>query len=500
MPHKSKSALFDSAPVMMLSVSRNTGLIRHANRAITETLGYPPDSLDGRPVIDLYSQGSRAKAKRTLARFQAGERIRDVEVEVLAADGSTIPVEISVTHVIGPDGEEFSCSVLHDVRQRKRVEAQMLQAQKLESLGLMAGGIAHDFNNILMVIMGNADLALSDPGLSNTSVESIHGIQTASRSAADLCRQMLAYSGHGRKTRETVSISDLVQDMMPILRSSVPKAIALQTNFSKLRPATVNMDVSQLRQIILNLCINASESIEGSGMVSLSTGVSRVDRDFLASAAMGEEMGEGQYAFLEVSDNGCGMTEETKQRLFEPFFSTKHNGRGLGMAAVFGAVRGHQGAVRIYSVPDQGTTIKVLIPWAEAHDAESLLPPEVQMRGTVLVADDEPLIRKVLTSFLLRLGFETIAVGTGREALSIFQSRPGEFAMVILDLNMPGISGEQAFRELRGMTPGTPVLMLSGYNHVETVTRLANRGAAAFLAKPFSFQEFRSTLQDILPK
>ena len=413
---------------MMLSVSRSTGRIRHANRAITETLGYPQGYREGRPVIELYTEGSRAKALRTLARFQAGERIRDVEVEVLAADGSPVVVEISVTHVTGPDGEEFSCSVLHDVRERKRVEAQMLQAQKMESLGLMAGGIAHDFNNILMVIMGNADLALSDPDLSATTTESIQGIQTASRSAADLCRQMLAYSGHGRKVRETISISDLVQDMMPILRSSVPKTIAIQSNFSKLRPATVNVDVSQLRQIILNLCINASESIEGSGMVSLSTGVSKVDRDFLASAAMGDEMGEGHYAYLEVSDNGCGMTEETQQRLFEPFFTTKHDGRGLGMAAVFGAVRGHQGAVRIYSVPGRGTTIKTLIPWSGVQDTESTVTPEVQMRGTILIADDEPLIRKVLGGFFARVGFETVAVGTGGEAVNIFKSRPEEFA------------------------------------------------------------------------
>jgi signal transduction histidine kinase len=257
---------------------------------------------------------------------------------------------------------------------RAHLEAQMQHSQKLESLGVLAGGIAHDFNNLLMGILGNAGLALMDVPAGSPARESLSGIETAVLRAKDLTSQMLAYSGRGRFVIEVVELPGVVEGMMHLLEVSISKNVVLRTDFSREAPP-VEADVSQLRQIVMNLITNASEAIgERSGTIGIATGAIRCDRAFLQATYLDEELPEGVYTYLEVSDTGEGMDSSTVDRIFEPFFTTKFSGRGLGLAAVLGIVRGHRGAIRLQSEPGQGTTIRVLFPAADPADRQQREP------------------------------------------------------------------------------------------------------------------------------
>jgi len=387
--------------------------------------------------------------------------------------------------------------------ERRRLEAQVQHGQKLESLGVLAGGIAHDFNNLLMGILGNADLALQDLSPVAPSRAFLLEIEKASRRAADLCRQMLAYSGKGRFVVEAIDLSELVEEMAYLLKVSVSKKAILRYQFARGLPP-VMADATQIRQVVMNLITNASEAIgDRSGAISITTGLQECDQSYLRSSVLDDNLPEGKYAYFEVADTGTGMTPETQAKIFDPFFSTKFTGRGLGLSAVLGIVRGHKGAIRVYSEAGRGSTFKVLLPVSEeAARAAGCRPPpsekeaEAPAKGTVLLVDDDPTIRAVGRVMLERMGYTAILASDGREALEVFRARAGEIGAVVLDLTMPGMDGEECFRELRRRRPDLRVILSSGYNEQDVVQRFAGKGLAGFIQKPYVMDLLRAKLRE----
>ncbi|MGH2633227.1 MAG: PAS domain S-box protein, partial [Tepidiformaceae bacterium] len=314
--------------------------------------------------------------------------------EVNLADGSA-SFEVVMSPVQQENGQLNGVLLLaREITERKRSEEALRQAQKLESLGVLAGGIAHDFNNLLVGIIGNAGLALTEISPSSPARETIQDIEHAGRRAADLARQMLAYSGKGRFVVHQVAIADLVEEMTHLLRVSLGKRVTLSYQFAPDLP-WVEADATQLRQVIMNLVVNASDAIgDADGVITLSTGRLIVDANYLAEAYMSPDLPPGPYIYLDVEDTGCGMDAETAARIFDPFFTTKFTGRGLGLAAVLGIVRGHHGALKVTSEPGCGSTFRLLLPAADAPAADvsegTTVASAWRGSGVVLVVDDEP--------------------------------------------------------------------------------------------------------------
>ena len=385
---------------------------------------------------------------------------------------------------------------------RLNLERKLLETQKLESLGVLAGGIAHDFNNLLTGILGNSSLASLELPEGSPIQDYLGQINQASLRAADLCKQMLAYSGRGRFVVQKLDLNRLVEETTHLLQISISKQAVLRFNLAKGLP-TIEADATQIRQVVMNLVINASEAIgEKSGVISLSTGLTRIDHAYLGGTIAAPEIPEGEYVSLEISDNGSGMSAETQAKIFDPFFSTKFTGRGLGLAAVLGIMRGHKGALKVYSEPGRGTTFKLLFPCAtgpaETTASVAAARPSWRGQGVVLVADDEETIRSTTARMLRALGFDTALVANGRDAVDAFSANPGAYVLVLLDLTMPHMDGEQAFTELRRLQSDVRVVLMSGFNRQEAVARFTGKGLASFLQKPFSMEALTEVMQTVL--
>ena len=442
--------------------------------------------------------------------FETGNPIVNREEPFLRHDGtegwlltSKSPLHDGAGRIVGLVGIGRDITQMRkDAAEREALHAKLRETQKLESLGILAGGIAHDFNNLLTSILGNASMAAQDAPPGSPLHDCIEQITEASMRAADLCKQMLAYSGRGRFDVRKLDLGQLVEHTAQMLQISISKKAVLRYSLEKALPP-VEVDATQIRQVIMNLVINASEAIgDNNGVISISTGVIQVDRAYLEATLLDTDLPEGEYVYLEVSDTGCGMSRETQAKIFDPFFTTKFTGRGLGLAAVLGIVRGHKGAMKVYSEPDRGTTFKLLFPAAkgvsETSAAGPATAPPWQGLGTVLVVDDEANMRHTVGRMLGKLGIEPVLVSDGREAVEAFRAEPDRFALVLLDLTMPHMDGEQTFTELRRLRPDVRVVLMSGFSAQEAMVRFPGKGLASFLQKPFTIDTLRGVLQNLL--
>ncbi len=387
---------------------------------------------------------------------------------------------------------------------RRELEAQMQHAQKLESLGVLAGGIAHDFNNFLMAILANAEMALSKLAPADPARAYLRQVSTAAERAATLTKQMLAYSGRGKFVIQPLDASLLVKEISHLLEVSISKQVTIQYGLAGDLPA-VEADAGQLRQIVMNLITNASEAIgERTGLIRVGTGVVDADREYLSRTYVDDGLPAGRYVYIEVTDSGCGMDAETRAKIFDPFFTTKFTGRGLGLAAVLGIVRGHHGALSIDSEPGRGTTFRVLFPASEIRpDAKPSRGDEAARwlgDGLVLVVDDEEQVRDVTRRMLESRGFSVLTARDGIEALEVFRERADEVDLVLLDLTMPRMGGEETFRRLAELRPGVKTILSSGYGEHDVAERLGRRGLADFIQKPYRpgdlFDKVRRALED----
>jgi signal transduction histidine kinase/CheY-like chemotaxis protein len=377
-----------------------------------------------------------------------------------------------------------------DVTERKRTDEVLRHTQKLESLGVMAGGIAHDFNNLLMGILGNASLSLVELPESLGGRKRIEAIENAARRAADLTRQLLAYSGKAPFVLERIDLNSVVTEMTNLLQTAVSKKTRLDLHLAEGLPR-IEADPTQVRQIAMNLITNASEAQDaGDGVVKVSTGVTSGRRAPRGAKLFVGELTDEEYAFLEIVDGGIGMSDETVERIFDPFFTTKFAGRGLGLAAVLGIVRTHGGGLRVDSEPGTGSTFTVLFPVAgtcrdDVQPGEGETGVGWTAEGTVLVVDDEDVVRSFAEAALTTAGFRILTAADGKEATEIFRDRRDEITVVLLDMTMPKMDGVETLRALRGIDAAVPVVLMSGYAEDDATKGFDDLRPDGFLQKPF---------------
>jgi PAS domain S-box-containing protein len=385
--------------------------------------------------------------------------------------------------------------------ERQELERRLQHAQKLESLGVLAGGLAHDFNNLLMAVLGNLDLAQQGLSPASPARAGIEQALSATRKATELTRQMLAYSGKGKFVVTSLDLNAIVRENADLLRAAVSRTVTLSLDLAA-GPVCFEGDPGQIQQVVMNLITNASDAIgERAGVVMLRTGVVEADDELLASSRVDQRPAPGPFASLEVADTGCGMDDDTQQRLFDPFFTTKFTGRGLGMSAVLGIVRGHRGGILVDSTPGRGTVVRVLFPFlpgaaitSSPHPAQGPAPVgAAPARALVLVVDDDASVRRLCVTFVERLGHEALEAADGEAALVLFRQRP-EIACVLLDLTMPRLGGLETFREMRRLRPGVRVILASGYSEVDAVQRFVGEGLAGFVQKPFRMADLKARL------
>ena len=448
-------------------------------------------------VADKFAQNDRTALEHETP-FETTESVRDHAGQITQFHSVKFPVPLPTGTGIG--GFALDGAHRNDFDEaRRKAEAQILQAQKLESLGVLAGGIAHDFNNLLTGVLGFASLAQMAVPEGGDLANWLGQIEKAAQRAADLCKQMLAYAGRGVFVVAVTDLNKLVGEMSQLLSTAISKSAVLRYNLSKGLPA-IRCDATQVRQVVMNLITNASDAIDDrSGLITLTTGVIDADSKYLHEISA-EYLPAGRYVYVEVSDTGGGMSDETKSRIFEPFFSTKFAGRGLGLSAVQGIVRAHRGAIKVYTALGKGTTFKMLLPANDGQEAMPIMaapgPRKFGGGRLALVIDDEEDIRVYARKTLELAGFTVEVAADGRAGVAAFAARPAEFAVVLLDLTMPRLGGSDTYRELRHARSEVVVLLMSGFAAEEATAGFEGKGLAGFLRKPFRATELLQILHE----
>jgi PAS domain S-box-containing protein len=449
------------------------GRIERANEALARLLGRPLKELIGQSGTNLwtflpnekqpFAMASLSRQRETLEFEAAGKRL------LVSVD----PRMDAAGNVVG------AVKIVRDVTDVRRLAEQFQESQKFETIGTLAAGVAHDFNNLLTSIMGNASLVLADLSGDAGHRERLEDVLRAGERAADLTRQLLAYSGKGRHYMQRLELSGVVARTRPLIEAAVPKKITVELQLAEDLPR-IDADANQLQQVVLNLVSNAAEAIgENTGTIAIATGL------------------EESAVYIEVRDTGCGMDAETKARIFDPFFTTKFTGRGLGLAAVAGIARGHKGAIRVQSEPGQGSTFRLYIPAAEEPVATS--PASLPAAGgdTVLVVDDEEMVRRIAQTALSLHGYRVILANNGLEAIRQARSHP-EIGLVLLDLTMPVMGGEEAISAIRQTLPGAKVIVSTGYDHREAANRFREAQVAGYLQKPYTSRQLLNKVSSII--
>lgn len=383
----------------------------------------------------------------------------------------------------------------------RKLEEQIRITQKLESLGVMAGGIAHDFNNILLSILGNADLASRETNDFQVT-QYLQEIINSSKRAAELASQMLDYSGRNEPHSTPVNLNSIIRETASMLKVSISKKTALQYSLAEELPSVLG-DAAQIRQVVMNLITNASEALdERQGSVELETAARYCSRSELAECYVDDELPSGDYVILSVRDTGTGMDSATLSRIFDPFFTTKFTGRGLGLAAVIGVVRAHRGAIKVYSVPSEGTVFSVFFPVCSetAIDSEEHSGEGHPGSGNVLIVDDEEFVRKVAGRMLEKSGYTVEYAGDGKQAVQLLRENPDGIDCILLDLTMPVMDGLEAFEKILSIKPKAMVIISSGFTNESVIRKFSGKPIAGILHKPYSLHEISSAVAAALEK
>jgi PAS domain S-box-containing protein len=505
--------IFEQAAVGVVQFDVRTNRFVRMNDRYCRLLGRTEEEVRACDLAAITHPDDREVSMRSLARLVSGEvREYALEKRYLRPDGEIRWVNLNVSAMWRPgEAPSFNISVVEDITDRKkaeedrrRLEDQLRHAQKLESLGVMAGGIAHDFNNLLTGILGYCDLARREPHVGSAANDFIAEAMQGARQAADLTKQMLAYSGKGTFVVEPIVLSNLVEDMARLLQISISKKCMIRFDFERDLPA-IEADAAQIRQIVMNLVINASEAIgDRDGSITVTIAARDCERATLDGAIADPELPAGRYVVLEVADTGAGMSPETHAKIFDPFFTTKFTGRGLGLSAVLGIVRGHRGGIQCVSEPGRGTTFRLFFPLA--HRSVAVAPESPRAAdlwrglGTVLVVDDEASILLMAQQMLKTMGFSVLAAPDGRSALEVFRAAIEPIVLVLLDRTMPHMDGDETLRELVRLQPDVRVVMTSGYSEQSVAGLAESPGFAGFLQKPYRFDELRSAVRRALPR
>ena len=417
------------------------------------------------------------------------------EKEFFRKNGTLVSVWVGGV-LLQPPPDWTCMAFVLDLSERKELEEQFNTEQKLKSLGLLSSVIAHDFNNLLTTMIGNASLALDALDPAHPAYGPIDEVLRASKLASGLTSQLVGYSAKPRNRDKAVELSDLVREIAELIELPLSRNVRLDLSLAPGLPQ-INGDAYLIQQVLMNLVINASDSLEdGAGVIRIITHCRDYRAADLQMMTMGENLPGGEYVAVEVHDNGCGMTDDVKQKIFEAMFTTKAKGRGLGLAATLGIVRSHRGAIDVRSKPGEGTRFCVLFPASvepvpDVPDAGEL---DLQGKGTVLVVDDEPGVRKLAEATLTRYGYTVILASNGQEGIDIYKEKSDCITLIVLDLSMSVMSGEQAFEHLKKLGPAPPILFSSGFEASES---MKNIDLYPFLQKPYTARELAARVKDL---
>ncbi|MBX7245013.1 MAG: response regulator, partial [Candidatus Sumerlaeaceae bacterium] len=496
-------ALLDALPDLMFRVSRDGIFLDYKSSSLD--LYAPPRVFLGKTIADMFPPDIAAESMQLIHKAIDAGKVQYHEYSLPSEDGR----RHFEGRIVRSGTDEATIIVreitdrIRAVERQNKLEVKVQQAQKLESLGVLTGGIAHDFNNLLVGILGNAGLALMDLPADSPVRPLLDAIETTAIRASELTRQMLAYSGRGKFVVQPLNLSQLVREMVQLLEFAISKNAALRLEFGSDLPP-IDADATQIRQVVMNLITNASDALgDLGGVITIRTGSLHASKSDVEVALASEGLSEGDYVFVEVADTGCGMDKATVARIFDPFYTTKFAGRGLGLAATLGIIRGHRGGITVESEPGRGAKFRVLFPCASGKDGPET--PRAQERqvtwkgsGRILVVDDDETVRNVATRILKSKGFEVTVARDGREGLDIYDKTPEDFRLVLLDMTMPGMSGEEVFRELKGRNSRLPILLSSGYAEQDVTGKLKDIHPEAFIQKPYRADQLTATVKSLL--
>jgi PAS domain S-box-containing protein len=488
----------------MVLVTDANGVITYVNPAFERCTGYrASEAIGKKPNIVKSGEHNEAYYAEMWQTITSGGVWWDI-FKNRRKDGSIYIVEQSIFPVLDSDGQVMAyAAVQQDVTERRRVEEKLRHTDRVESLGLLAGGIAHDFNNLLTSILGNAALALKKLDKTSPAWSHIEHIEAASHSSADLCRQMLAYSGKGRFVVQPINLSNLIENMGKLVEVSVPRNVGMRYVLADPLPS-IDADVAQMQQVILNLLTNASEAIgEESGTITLATGVMEADARYLKSSFCNEHVEPGDFVFLEVCDTGCGMDMETQEKIFDPFFTTKSvdKGTGLGLSVVYGIIKSHDGYIEVESETGKGTIFHLYFKPVEAMAEQ---PSEVQFSGytngneNILEVDDEAGIRDMLSELLISLGYNVLLAKNGNAAVETVRNNK-EIYVAIVDYAMPKMNGIETIKAIHQVDGNIRILLSSGYaDQARIIHKYPN--IDGFLPKPYHINEVARIVKETLKK
>lgn len=492
--------LVESARDLVFTTDVN-GRLLSLNPAFEQILGWPREEWLGKLPLDLLHAKEQQLTIELYQKMLANDTaVPPTELRLTHRDGHTVIVEVSAS-LQAYGGERLILGIGRDATARHKAEAMLQQKQKLESLGLLAGSIAHDFNNLLVGMLGQTTLALQKLPQNSPARPALDKAAGAAERASEITRQLLAYSGQGQFEMGPTSLNALITENLELFSVAVPKQIMLRSELAdELSP--ILADRGQMQQVIMNLILNAAEAIgdnEGSILLQTSTRtIGQADTRFWERT--GWPLPPGDYVGLCVSDTGRGMTAETLARLFDPFFTTRRRGHGLGLAAVLGIVRGHGGGICVSSSPDEGTLFELIFPPTTlalpSADQRDWLP--IGMRGTLLVIDDEEPVRDAVTDILSTEGMTVLTASDGMEGLQRLREHADRIDLILLDLTMPGMSGAEAFKSIRQLNGRLPVIVSSGYSEQESMERFTESGPTTFLQKPYSFDQLILKVRETL--
>jgi len=479
------------------------GTIVSWNSGAERIYGYAAHEMIGQPISALASRGYEEEMSSILERIRRGEKVNHYETKHRRKHGEIIDVSVTISPIAGRNGAiTGASSVARDITELKRKQQEDFAKHKLESLGRLANGISHNFNNLLGGILASAQLALTESDNSSPIVDELQNISTATTHAAEIIRQLMIYSGCESLTFEPVDISILIEEIHQLLQVSISTHAILKMDLGKDLPL-LRAAPAQIRQVIMDLVTNAADAIEErDGVIRITTARVKVGRTLDAISV--ENLPEGNYLGLEISDTGSGMTPEMQAKVFDPFFTTKGAGRGIGLALVQGIIRAHGGAISLRSGPDQGTTFQVLLPCMEDRtDAvHEIVPPVAEplesLGATILIVEDEELLRFSVAKALRKIGFTVVEASDGSVALDLIRANRDSIDVILLDVTLPGIPSREVFEETQRIRPNLKVVLTSAYRKETVDVSFAGLQVEHFIRKPFQLDDLVAFLRGTL--
>lgn len=493
--------LFEHAPDMYHMVTKE-GIIVSCNQTETEALGYTKDELTGKPMLLLYPSSYHEEALRSLEEiFSTGRNLEQKEESLITKNGSVIEVSSSTSIIYNEQRRPVSVRwAMRDITEKKRLESRVLHAQRIDSIGNLAGGIAHDFNNILTSILGSVSIMKARTKKKEGQYQMIELVETAARRGSALTRQLLTFARKEPAMHKPVLVNEVVDETLYLFERSVEKTIRVERQFHP-DNLIIRGDDGQIQQSVLNLLINARDAMPSGGTIWITTDITTFPQE--QTSRFTQENPKGQYAVISIRDEGIGMDPFVQSRMFEPFFTTKTMGKGtgLGLSVVYGVAQSHQGFINVESAPGKGSVFSLYFPLLSTSKAP-YSPKKTRKKVTgkehLLLVDDEKQVSYALKTMAESLGYKVTVTNTGKRALTLLKSKSNKFDLVILDLNMPEMSGREVLQKLREFNRTIPVLVSTGYGEGTEKTANLHGLINGFLQKPYQTEELGYAIRETL--